>query len=178
MLHRRRCIRRASCRRLIGRNRVHCAPAARAVRQCDQQPAGPRVLADHRHHVCRAAAETKRAAGHHCTDGGEDEGDEGDHPPAPGDRGQAAGGGAGAGPATVRKLGSFKRPEENLMGEHRRRRPVTETPTNRDSRGLNTAEPALFCTELRTMTIYFQQVELIFRRPEVKSWLASLCSLY
>ncbi len=124
MLHRAdRQRRRADRRRLVGGDRVHRAPAAGAVRQCDQQPAGPLVLSDHRHHVRRAAAETERAAGHHRADGGEDEGDEGDHPPAAGGRGQAAGGGAGAGPAAVRELGGFQRPEENLMGEHRRRRP-------------------------------------------------------
>lgn len=129
MLHRAgRRRRRTDRRRLIGRNRVHRAPAAGAVRQCDQQPARPLVLADHRHHVRRAAAETERAAGHHRTDGGEDEGDEGDHPSAPGGRSQAAGGGAGAGPTALRKLCGFQRPEENLMGYHRRR-PVTETQT-------------------------------------------------
>ena len=106
-------------------NRV--APGDRAVRECDQQPAGPLVLADHRHHVGRAAAEAERAAGHHRADGGEDEGDEGDHPPAAGRRGQAAGGGARAGPAALRELRDLKRPQENLKGAYHRRGPVTET---------------------------------------------------
>ena len=108
--------RRADRRRPVGGDRVRRAPGARAVRQRDQQPAGPLVLSDHRHHVRRAAAETQRAAGHHRSDGGEDEGDEGDHPPAAGGRSQAAGGGAGARPAAVRKLCGFQRPEENVSG--------------------------------------------------------------
>lgn len=45
------------------------------------------------------------------------------------------------------------------MGEHPRRRAVTQTQTDGEQ---ETADPAPISTKLRAMTIYFQQVELIF----------------
>lgn len=58
------------------------------------------------------------------------------------------------------------------MGEHHRRRPVTETQTNGDDTvmfGDSRISPVLYKT---MMKIYFQQVELIFLRPDVKYKLA------
>lgn len=48
--------------------------------------------------------------------------------------------------------------------------------TEEAPRGLKTTDPALFCIELRAMTIYFQQVELSFRRPNVikGGWLVNV----
>lgn len=60
------------------------------------------------------------------------------------------------------------------MGGHHRRRPVKRLRlTEMTPKRWKTADPALFCIKLRAMTIYFQQVEHIFRRPNVKKvgWL-------
>lgn len=58
------------------------------------------------------------------------------------------------------------------MDEHHRRRPVTETQTDGDDTemfGESRFSPVLYKT---MMKIYFQQVELIFLRPDVKKKLA------